>query len=154
MQFFNKEKLMFETHRESEIFLPKIFGEDEGIQTWGHVSKRLHTLWLYVICKPADKESDQLPMIFFISNIMDLLVFQNDTSAIISEVYVVSPNHLNGSDVWKMNLLDHILVGNEPIDDCEQHAYIYVLKNGQRLVDSALGTEEDDLENTLLLCQL
>jgi hypothetical protein len=154
MQFFNKEKLMFETHRESEIFLPKIFGEDEGIQTWGHVSKRLHTLWLYVICKPADKTMDHAAKIFLISGIVDLLAIQKDTSATIYEAYVISPNYLNGSNSWKMDLLDHVLVGNEPITDFEQHAYIYVLKNEQRLVDSALRSKEDDLKNTQLLCQL
>lgn len=145
---------MFETHRESEIFLPRVFGEDGDIQVWGHVSTRLHTLWLYVICLPADKEMIPLPRILFISDIVDLLALQKDTSTIISEAYVISPSYLNGSDVWKMNLLDHVLVGNEPIADIEQHAYIYVLKNEQRLVESNLSTKEDDLENIQLLCQI
>lgn len=145
---------MFETHRESEIFLPGIFGEDEGIQAWECVSTRLHTLWLYVICLPADKEVDQLAKILFITDIEDLLALQKNTSATISSAYVISPNYLNGSDVWKMDLLDHVLIGNEPIDDIDQHAYIYVLKNKQRLVESNLSTKEDDLENTRLLCQI
>ena len=145
---------MFETHRESEIFLSEIFQGNEDIQTWGHVSKRSHTLWLYVICKPADKEVDQAPVIFFTSNIFDLLVLQGDSSSTIFEAYVISPSYLNGSDIWKMDLLDQVLVGNEPIADTEQHAYIYVLKNEQRLVDSALSTKEGDLENIQLLCQI
>jgi len=145
---------MFETHRESEIFIPKIFEPDDNIQTWGHVSIRLHTLWMYVICKPVDQEMDQAAKIFLISGISDLLAIQEDSSSTISEAYVISPNHLNSSGVWKMNLLDHVLIGNEPIDDFEQHAYIYVLQNEQRLVDSALSTKEDDLKNTQLLCKI
>jgi len=145
---------MFETHRESEIFLPEIFQGNDDTQAWGHVSKRLHTLWLYLICKPADKEIELAPKILLISNIMDLMAIQKDSSSSISEAYVISPSYLNGSDVWKMNLLDHVLVGNELTADFEQHAYIYALKNGERLVDSALNTKEDDLENIRLLCRI
>jgi len=145
---------MFETRHESEVFLPKVFQGNEDTQAWSHVSKRLHTLWLYVICNPASKEVDQAPKILCISNAMDLLVIQKDMSSTISEAYTVSPNYLNDSDTWKMNLLDHILIGNEPIAHFEQHAYIYVLKNEQRLVDSALSTKEGDLENIRLLCRI
>ncbi len=145
---------MFETHRNFEILLPGIFGGDEDTQVWERFSTRLSEPWLYVICLPADKEMDQLEKILFISDIVDFLALQKDTSATISEAYVISPNHLNGSDAWKMNLLDHVLVGNEPIADFEQHAYIYVLKNEQRLVDSALSTKEDGLKDIRLLCQI
>lgn len=151
---------MFETHREFEIFLPGIFGEDEGNQAWERVSTRLNMLWFYVICLPADKEIDQLSKMLLISGIEGLMDLQKDTSATISEAYIVSPSHINGSDVWKMNLLDHILTGTEPMPDfelmadVEQHAHIYVLKDGQRFVDSNLGTKEDCLKNTQLLCQI
>jgi len=53
-----------------------------------------------------------------------------------------------------MNLLDHVLIGSEPVIDVEQSAYIYVLKNEQRLVDSSFGTKEESLENKQLLCQI
>jgi len=145
---------MFETHRNFEILLPGVFGGDEDMQAWEQVSTRLNALWLYVICLPADKEMDQFEKILFVSDIEGLLDIQKDISATVSEVYVMSPNHLNGSDDWQMDRLDHVLVGNEPITDFEQCAYIYVLKNKQRLVDSTLGTKEDDLENTRLLCQI
>ena len=145
---------MFETHREAEVFLPEIFHGDENIQNWGHVSTRLNTLWLYVNCEPVDKKVGVASKMFLITEIMDLLAIQADTSSTISEAYVVSPGYMNGSDVWEMNLLDHVLTGIEPMTDVEQHALIYVLKNGQRLVDSSLGTKEDDLKNTQLCCQI
>jgi len=145
---------MFETHRNFEILLPGVFGGDENTQVWEHVSTRLHTLWLYVICLPADKEMEQFAKILFIPDVMGLLAIQEDTSATISEVYVISPNYLNNTDAWKMDLLDYVLIGNELIADSEQCAHIYVLKNKQRLVDSALGTKEGDLKNTRLLCQI
>jgi len=145
---------MFETRRNSEVFLPKVFQGSEDTQAWSHVSKRLHTPWLYIICCPSGKEVDQAPKILFLSNAMDLLVIQKDTSSTISEAYAVLPGYLNGSDSWKMSLLDHILIGNEPIADLEQHAYIYVLKNKQRFVDSALSTKEDDLKSIRLLCRI
>jgi len=53
--------------------------------------------------QPAGKKMDQAPKILFISNIMDLLVIQKDTSSIISEAYAVSPSYLNGSHTWKIN---------------------------------------------------
>jgi len=145
---------MFETHRNFEILLPGVFGGDEDTQLWERISTRISEPWLYVICLPTDKELDQLERILFISDIVDFLVLQKDTSATISEAYVISPNHLNGSGAWRMSLLDHVLVGNEPITDFEQHAYIYVLKNKQRIVDSALCTKEDRLKNIRLLCRI
>ncbi len=145
---------MFETHRNFEILLPGVFGGDEDTQAWDRVSTRLNTLWLYVICLPADKEMLQLQQILFISDTMDLLDLQKDSSVTIYAAYVISPDHLNGSDSWKMNLLDHVLVGIEPHPGAEQHAYIYVLKSGQRLVDSVLSTIEGDFKNTRLLCRI
>ena len=145
---------MFETHRNFEILLPGVLGGDKDTQAWEHISTRLNTLWLYVVCVPADKEQDQLEKILFISDIVDFLAIKKDSSATISKTYVISPDHLNGSDDWKMDLLDHVLVGNEPITDFEHHAYIYVLKNEQRLVDSTFSTKEDDLKKIQLLCRI
>ena len=157
---------MFETNRGYEVMLPEIFGADEGNQVWERVSTRLHMLWFYVICLPTDKELDQLAQILLISDIEGLLDLQKDNSATIREVYVVSPSHLNGSNAWKMDLLDHVLTGIEPMhdfkeetgieqmSDFQQHAYIYVMKNGQRLLDSNLETKEADLTDLQILCQI
>jgi len=145
---------MFETHRNFEILLPGVLGADKDTQAWERISTRLNTIWLYVVCLPADKELEQLEKILFISDIVDFLALKKDSSATISEAYVISPDFLNGSNNWKMDLLNHVLVGNEPITDFEHHAYIYVLKNGQRLVDSTLSTKEDDLKKIRLLCQI
>jgi hypothetical protein len=151
---------MFETHQEYEVIMPGVFGGDEGNQVWERVSTRLNMIWFYVICLPADKEIDQLSKMLLISDVEGLMDLQKDTSATISEAYIVSPSFINGSDVWKMNLLDHVLTGIEPMPDfelmtdVEQHAYIYVLKDGQRLLDSNLETKEADLTDIQILCQI
>ena len=144
---------MFETHREFEIHLPKIFGDDRN-QVWEYVFTRLHTPWLQVTCLPSDKEVDQFSKILHIPDIIGLLALQRDASATISEAYYVSPSHINGSENWKMDLLDHVMIADEPYECIEQHAYIYVLKNEQRLVDSNLNTKENELKNVQLLLQI
>jgi hypothetical protein len=157
---------MFETHQEYEVIMPGVFGGDEGNQVWERVSTRLHMLWFYVTCLPTDKEMDQIAKILLISDIEGLVDLQKDNSATIREVYVVSPSHLNSSNAWKMDLLDHVLTGIEPMHDFEeetgieqmsdfqQHAYIYVLKSGQWLLDSNLETKEAELTDIQILCQI
>ncbi len=46
-----------------------------------------------------------------------------------------------------------ILIGDEPDLDHKQTAYIYVLTNEERLVDSGLSTKEKNLKNVALFYQ-
>lgn len=140
---------MFRTIKEAEVSFPVELTEGDGSQYWEYLTFSLQCPWFYVSYEnkqPAPQLSSLL--ISDIHQLLDLLSNLNDH---VKQVYLVSPWHMNESSLWEMNQIKYILEGNEPEPNHEQSAYVYVLTNNKRLVDSSLGTKENNLLDVRLL---
>ena len=130
---------MFETNDFARMNNPlSLFGDDSHL--WSHVSLRIHVPWFYVTYSMDYDDGSKRVNILFVSNINDLVSMNSETSIQVEQVYLVSPGHLNKSEEWLMEPIGEILVGLEPKHD--QAVYIYIVKNGNRYIDSALGSKE------------
>ena len=135
---------MFETVNSAEVIMPPELGLlDEKV--WWYTKLRLHTHWFYVVCEYLDITGDKYSEMYLISQHYQLRDLQESHDHTIRQMYIVTPGYMNGSNKWKMEEMSEILVGIEPENINDQEAYIYVLGNGDRYVDSLLSTGENDL---------
>jgi len=139
---------MFETLDIAEINLPDIFS-DQGLRTWWYVQRQLHTPWFHVTYLEKYEEGDEqltLRSLVFFTQQQHLIQFAQSPDKIIEEIYIVTPDHINGSSHWQMELLKEIWEGSEP-EHIDQISHIYRLDNGKEYVDSGLGSLAVNLLN-------
>ncbi|VAW82623.1 hypothetical protein MNBD_GAMMA12-573 [hydrothermal vent metagenome] len=144
---------MFVTLESSEVFVPpglKIPNE----KTWWYTKMRLHIRWFYITGEHADDEGYISSEMYLMSQVNQLLELHMSKNITIRQIYLVSPSYTNSSGVWEMDEFSEILVGTEPNSKNDQEAYIFVLKNGTRYVDSLLSTKEQDIQDIKQLVTL
>lgn len=103
---------MFRTHDGDMVGLPGMFGE--GQCQWHQVSKVLRNHWYHVTvqAKYEDRISEAVLMIASEPRLQQLLIAQ-DAETIITEVQVVTPGHMNGTGVWRMEKLIQVTLGED-----------------------------------------
>lgn len=140
---------MFETVADSEVPLPD-FSRDKNHRYWQYVKTSSHSFWFYLVTTDNSLISD----IYFVRDVPSLCNFISSESINIIEIYIAYRDLENNGGAWKMELLKEIYLANEPGLDYEQDAHIFVLKDNIRYVDSAIDTQEKDLENKTLIYQI
>ncbi|QXZ13729.1 hypothetical protein KVQ82_27285 [Pseudomonas sp. AO-1] len=103
---------MFRTHDSDMLGLPGMFGE--GQYQWHQVSKVLRNHWYHVtvLAKYEDRISEAVLMIDSEPRLQQLLIAQ-DAETIITEVQVVTPAHMNGTGIWRMEKLTKVTLGED-----------------------------------------
>ena len=103
---------MFRTHDADMLGLPGMFGE--GQYQWHQVSKVLRNHWYHVTVQAMyeDRISEAVLMIDSEPRLQQLLIAQ-DAETVITEVQVVTPAHMNGTGVWRMETLTKVTLGED-----------------------------------------
>ena len=103
---------MFRTHDADMVGLPGMFGE--GQCQWHQVSKVLRNHWYHVTvqAKTKGRISEAVLMVGSEPRLQQLLISQ-DAETIITEVQVVTPAHMNGTGVWRMEKLTKVTLGED-----------------------------------------
>ncbi len=105
---------MFKTIDKKEKFFPKGICE-KGERFWGFVLPTLTNPWFYMVFEIDDDEEYKPSLTILIDSIGELSsLIANSLDLIIKEVYLVSPGYLNNSELWKMQQVESILIGDEP----------------------------------------
>lgn len=138
---------MFETHDIAEVPIHSLIADD-GARLWQYVALRIHIPWFHVVYTETEAETSGM---IFLSNTEQLLDLQQQIGIKIKQVDLVSPGYINGSTNWKMEPLKEIWEGLELGLSNEQKLLLYVLNNGNRYVNSAVGSTESDLTNRQLV---
>lgn len=99
-----------------------------------------------VIEYDGEEDGDRLCKTLLYHDAGQVVGTANEDGVTVVEVQVVLPDHKTRKGHWTMEQLAELWVGLEPGIDHEQNALVYVLENGTRIVDSALSTPEEDLE--------
>ena len=137
---------MFSTFDSGEISIPPIFDYCNE-KWWAYVHVPLFTPYFHMVIEFAgEEEGDRVSKTVLYHNAGQVVDTANEEDVTVVEVQVVLPNHKTKEGRWTMEQLAELLVGLEPGLDHEQTALVYVLENGARIVDSALSTPEEDLE--------
>lgn len=132
---------MFETH---DSYKMPNFLLPAGGHIWKTVGIRFHMLWFHVQYKVTTKDDIDFGVLF-LSKPQQVLDLQQQPGCEIDQLDIVSPRNKNGTERWKMEPVREIWVGNE-LAPMEQHkAWIYVLEDGNRYVDSCITPNENDL---------
>lgn len=139
---------MFETVDHAEISLPDPF-RIQGERAWSYVVFPLHVPWFHLVYRYPIEGGGSLRRPVFLSRAEQLLEFNNDRVAL-DEAQIVLPGRFTGSDRWTMEPLAEVWEGAEPTAP-GQRAYIYVLANGTRYLDSGLSRCETELRDRRLL---
>ena len=59
----------------------------------------------------------------------------------LSELYLVSPSHMNGGNSWRMHRLKEVRHGQERFPRIIQSAYFFITESDGVYVDSVLGKD-------------
>ena len=137
---------MFETNDMAKMQNPPpgLIGRAGG-HFWSHVTLKLEAPWFHIAFNVQASDGSKRQNVIFVTDIRDLVNINNDKLFEIEQVYLVSPERINKNGKWMMEPVSKILAGLEPEYDLS--AYIYVLENGNRYMDSDLGTKEQQLKD-------
>jgi len=128
--------------------IPDIFKTDQTELVWKSVRMNLLSPYFHVLICPRSQEEGLCGFTTLLSDIQHLQLASCQAEVVIEEVQLVSPGHMNGSGRWRMDRLDSIHIGSETSDGAHwQLAYVYVLSNGERYLDSALAESENELRD-------
>jgi len=130
---------VFLTYNCSEIHLPKICDSSPEIQYWPFTYTLGGNYWFYAICKSSynDDTFQNSPKNFLVSTAFDVKGLMENPDVNLSEIYLVSPSHMNGGDNWRMDLLKEAQHGLENVSGQSQNSYIYITESGETFIDSA-----------------
>lgn len=137
---------MFTTLEGCEFNIPGLL-LSKGQRAWKLVFRELAFPWFYV-SYTVQAEEVALEESVCIDLLDSLLQFERDQTAChvaITEIQLVSPSWLNGSDRWKMEPLKEVLRGREPAPS-GQLVSVYVMHSGARYT-SSIGASETDLSD-------
>jgi len=141
---------VFQTNKAAEVFIPFELSNNE-IQAWDYIQYRLNMYWLQVTYSIVNDDGEESHNTIFLAHLEHLTQLRSMSGLTFYDVYLVSPNHMNGGKGWKMETLKEIYLGQEPGSEYEQEAYIFILDNGNRYVQSYMGSEENDLTQKELI---
>jgi len=146
---------VFFTYNISEIHHPKLIKESPDIRCWSCAYTLGAGYWFYVTCESIYNDDDfkSASKNFFVSMTSDVLELKANPAVNFSEVYLVSPAHMNGAKNWCMHLLSEIKMGVVDIKDHSQNAFIYITTSGEKFLDSSLCNETElrNIETILTL---
>ncbi|WP_223414724.1 MULTISPECIES: hypothetical protein [unclassified Pseudomonas] len=103
---------MFRTHDDDMLGLPGMFGE--GQCQWHQVSRLLRTHWYHVTvqAKHQGRITEAALMVDSEPRLQQMLIAQ-DAETIITEVQVVTPAYMNGTEGWRMETLTKVTLGED-----------------------------------------
>lgn len=134
---------MFETTDYAEIPIHEVFRE-EGARAWAYVSHPLHVPWFHLVYRYPIDEGGTLSRPIFLTQIFQLLEFEQRSGIKVEEVQIVLPQHMTGAGRWTMEPLAEIWEGVEP-NTQGQRAHVFVLANGKRYLRAGVTANESDL---------
>lgn len=118
---------MFETYEESRLKIPLVSGR----LLWGDVSVPLQNPWFHVQYALTDESEDRFSRTIFLSTVDQLLDISKLENVHLEYVDMVSPEHVNGADRWRMEPL-HQIWRLQIEENQSWHGYTFVLENGIR----------------------
>lgn len=115
---------MFLTHKQAEVELGSLFGNEHRM--WTSVEHTIHQPWFYVrlVECGGDIELSRMLLVSDAQSLQNLLACQNQISRV-TDVMLVTPDHVNGTSVWQMQKL---LRAERFVRDTAV-AYAYVVDN-------------------------
>jgi len=137
---------MFVTESNAEIFLPPIFGDDDGEKHWAYVKFVLHVPWFYLTYAVQVENDVALRHMLLLSDIEQVVEVAQSPAATITEVAIVIPAHMNGRDRWIMEGLAEVWRGNDP-EWGNQVVNVYVTDSGERYHFPGTSRAEPNLVN-------
>jgi hypothetical protein len=133
---------LFETLDRAEIDIPDAL-KDPGNRAWAYVFRRIHMPWFHVVFGVPSDMGGLQAQILFLTGVDQLVQLTEQRHGRILEVQMVLPRHASRAGRWTMVPLIEAWMATEP--EVPQSAYVYVLANGRRYVESGLDTDESEL---------
>jgi len=132
---------MFSTIKEDELhFMPFIY--KKGQKFWSSIMLEDNKALIQVTYhEPPD---DEIPKTAFLQGAEQLERLTNVDELELIEVNLLSPAWLNKKGKWLLDPLSKIFVGSEPGEHWHD-VFIYELDNGQKYIESALETKEENV---------
>ncbi|MFG0862799.1 hypothetical protein [Pseudomonas sp. CJQ_13] len=103
---------MFRTNDADMLGVPGMFGA--GQTQWNQVSRVLRTHWYHVTVQ-ATQEGTAREIVLMVdaeAQLQKLLIAQSEDVGI-SDLQVVTPAHMNGTEAWRMEALTQVYIGED-----------------------------------------
>jgi hypothetical protein len=136
---------MFSTFESAAVHIPPIFDYDDE-RWWAYVHLQHFSPYFHMVIQYKGDDDYLVSKTLLYHHASQVVGTAEEPDVIVEEIQIVLPKHKSKSGCWEMHQLSELLVGFEPNLEHEQTAYVYVLADGTRVVESALSTSEDELE--------
>ena len=131
---------MFRTNKDGQIAFPPAF-DDRSEFWWAYVSIPLHVPYFQIVCS---EENSFVTQTILLQSADQLLSFID--RYIVHAAQIVTPGYMNGKGTWQIDVLKTVLRGTEVLSDQgNQFAYVYVVADGRRLLESSIAQSESEL---------
>jgi len=144
---------MFCTTADGEMPIPPVF--DDGSECWwSYVKLPLFVPYFHLVCGSLREPKGSLQT-FFIPTIDQVLTILRDPSIDVPSVQLVSPGHMNGTGSWRIDELSTVYRGIESQSaDFTQYAFLYVVADGSRYLESCVASNECELSSLEIICDV
>jgi hypothetical protein len=126
----------------------------EGQRAWQHVNLRLHVPWFYLLYQTEYSDGTKNSDLIFLAKEEQIVEMLSIEHYKIIDVYLVSPNHLNGSDFWKMEKLKEIWTATIKNNETDENGVIYVLQDNNEYIYTHYENNSEDLIKDKLLIKI
>lgn len=133
--------------------IPPIF--DDGSECWwSYVKLPLFEPYFQIVCGSLGESRGSLQTLF-IQTIDQVLSILRDPVIDVTSVQLVSPGYMNGSGSWQIDELCAVYRGIESqSEDFTQYAFLYVVANGSRYLESCVANTESGLSGLEVICEI
>lgn len=140
---------MFTTFESAEVPIPPIF-EFPDQRWWGYVGLYRWSAYFHTVIEYDDERGERATRVIIYAGVDQVIGTAESSEVNLVELQMILTPGLTGKNFWSMEPLSEVYMGFEPDTEVRQHAVVYVLANGARLVDSARGTPEKELVDLTL----
>ena len=139
--------MLINTHEDWEIDNPalKLFDPPgTRIYPFVEISINCHLFHVDIRTHPTKDDGYMPCMRFIATDIIQAFIMVDDDSVKEFSISLQSRRCDNENDEYQISSINEILQAEET---CGQKVYIYICKNGKRVIDTSLGSSEDELSN-------
>jgi len=116
---------MLETYAQAEMLYPS---NEDGIRLWSYAHMNIDIPWFFVRYEIEENEVI-LTSQFLLFDHKQIERLINNQKVTIQTVYLISPNYLNNSPYWSMDIIQSLVTGIEELGDSAQTIIRYELKD-------------------------
>ncbi|PPC97261.1 MAG: hypothetical protein CTY35_07540 [Methylotenera sp.] len=134
---------MFQTYNHAKIYLPF---SSSGESAWAYAELMINGHWFFADCQISEDEIS-VSTSYILSSPIQLNELRANQNVTIKGIYVLSPPHMNFTELWRMDQVAQVSTGTVIEDDYKIKVEIFELSNGKKYYSTDVVGKEHIIED-------